>query len=141
MIAFCSITTGLCIAEGVLGIILLPDERLSFSAFLIPPAFGLLTVLTGLVMESRRELSAKQTLLRMFIQLLLIEGEVFGVNFLLGNHFTPVQAGIVAIEIAGIFVFVYFVMWLNGRYVAGEFNRRLAALQGKESNQGDSIYF
>ena len=129
LIAFCAITTGLCIAEGVLGIWLLPDSRLPFSAYLVPPAFGLMTVLTGLVTESRKELSVRQMLFRIGLQWLLIEGMVFGVNFAVGNRFTPMLAGIVAGEITCIFVFVYLVMWLNERRVAREFNRKLASLQ------------
>ena len=129
LIAFCAITTGLCIAEGVLGIWLLPDSRLPFSAYLVPPAFGLMTVLTGLVTESRKELSVRQMLFRIGLQWLLIEGMVFGGNFAVGNRFTPMMAGIVAGEITCIFVFVYLVMWLNERRVAREFNRKLASLQ------------
>ena len=129
LIAFCAITTGLCIAEGVLGIWLLPDSRLPFSAYLVPPAFGLMTVLTGLVTESRKELSVRQMLFRIGLQWLLIEGMVFGVNFAVGNRFTPMMAGIVAGEITCIFVFAYLVMWLNERRVAREFNRKLASLQ------------
>ena len=129
LVAFCVITTGMCVAEGVLGIWLLPDSRLPFSAYLVPPAFGLMTVLTGLVTESRKELSVREMLFRIGLQWLLIEGMVFGVNFAVGNRFTPMMAGIVAGEITCIFVFVYFVMWLNERRIAREFNRKLASLQ------------
>ncbi len=137
LIAFCVITTGLCIAEGVLGLWLQPDIKLTFGSFLVPPAFGLMTSLTGLVMESRRELSARQMLFRLFIQLLLIEGMVFGINLALGYRFSPFLAGIVAMEVAGIFVFVYFVMWLNERRVVREFNRKLARLQ-EANRDGDA---
>ena len=76
-------------------------------------------------------------LFRLFIQLLLIEGMVFGINLALGYRFSPFLAGIVAMEVAGIFVFVYFVMWLNERRVVREFNRKLARLQ-EANRDGDA---
>lgn len=132
LIAFCVITTALCVMEGILGALLLPDMSLQFKHYLVPPAFGLLTSLTGLVMESRKELSVRQMLARMAIQLLLIEGIVFGVNIAIGNRFSPLMALVVAFENAVIFVFVYFVMWLNEHRIANAFNSRLSAWQHDE---------
>ena len=134
LIAFCVITTGLCLAEGILGSLLMPDSRLPFSAYLVPPGFGLLTVLTGIVVESRRVLSVWEMALRLVLQWLLILGLVFGVNLVLGYRFTPMMAGIVAAEVTMIFFFVYFVMWLNERRIANAFNRELAALQFRQDN-------
>ena len=134
LIAFCVITTGLCLAEGILGSLLMPDSRLPFSAYLVPPGFGLLTVLTGIVVESRRVLSVWEMALRLVLQWLLILGLVFGVNLVLGYRFTPMMAGIVAAEVTMIFFFVYFVMWLNERRIASAFNRKLAALQARKDN-------
>ena len=134
LIAFCVITTGLCIAEGILGIMLLPDSRLPYSAYFVPPGFGLLTVLTGLVIESRRILSAWELAFRLVLQWLLIMGIVFGVNLIVGYHLTPLMAGIVVAEVTVIFIFVYLVMWLNERRISNAFNRELAALQARKGN-------
>ena len=131
LIAFCVITTGLCIAEGILGSWLLPDGRLPYSAYLVPPGFGLLTSLTGLVMESRKVLSVRQIAFRLFLQWLLILGLVFGINLVVGYRITPMLAGVVTAEITVIFIFVYLIMWLNERRIASAFNRRLADLQEK----------
>ena len=134
LIAFCVITTGLCLAEGILGSWLLPDSRLSFSAYFVPPGFGLLTVLTGIVVESRRVLSVWEMALRLVLQWLLIMGIVFGVNLFAGYRLTPMLAGIVAVEVTVIFLFVYLVMWLNERRIANAFNRQLAVLQARKGN-------
>ncbi len=134
LIAFCVITTGLCIAEGILGIWLLPGSRLPYSAYFVPPGFGLLTVLTGIVVESHRVLSAWEIAFRLVLQWLLIMGIVFGVNLVVGYRFTPLMAGIVAAEVTVIFVFVYLVMWLNERRIAHAFNRKLASLQARKDN-------
>ena len=134
LIAFCVITTGLCLAEGILGSLLMPDSRLPFSAYLVPPGFGLLTVLTGIVVESRRVLSVWEMALRLVLQWLLIMGIVFGVNLFAGYRLTPMLAGIVAVEVTVIFLFVYLVMWLNERRIANAFNRQLAVLQARKGN-------
>ena len=131
LVAFCVITTGLCLAEGILGSLLLPGSRLSYSAFFVPPGFGLLTALTGIVVESRRVLSVWETAFRLVLQWLLIMGMVFGVNLAVGYRFSPLMAGIVAGEVTVIFVFVYVVMWLNERRIANAFNRKLADLQAR----------
>ena len=134
LIAFCVITTALCLAEGILGSWLLPGSQLSYSAYFVPPGFGLLTVLTGIVVESRRVLSVWETVFRLVLQWLLIMGIVFGVNLVAGYRFTPLMAGIVAGEVTVIFAFVYFVMWINERRIASAFNRKLAALQARREN-------
>ena len=134
LIAFCVITTGLCLAEGILGSLLMPDSRLPFSAYFVPPGFGLLTVLTGIVVESRRVLSVWEMALRLVLQWLLIMGIVFGVNLFAGYRLTPMLAGIVAVEVTVIFLFVYLVMWLNERRIANAFNRQLAVLQARKGN-------
>ena len=133
VVCFCAVTTGICIAEGLMGEFLFPEITLHFGAYLVPPAFGLLTSLTGLVVESRKELSVKQMLFRMFLQLILIEIMVFGINLLVGSRYTPKLAVAVMLEIAVIFVFVYFIMWRNERRVAGAFNKRLAQWQKEQS--------
>ena len=43
-------------------------------------------------------------------------------------------AGIVAVEVTVIFLFVYLVMWLNERRIANAFNRQLAVLQARKGN-------
>ena len=134
LIAFCVITTGLCLAEGILGSWLLSGSRLSYSAYFVPPGFGLLTVLTGIVVESRRVLSVWEMALRLVLQWLLIMGIVFGVNLFAGYRLTPMLAGIVAVEVTVIFLFVYLVMWLNERRIANAFNRQLAVLQARKGN-------
>ncbi len=132
LIGFCVITTGLCLAEGILGSWLLPGSRLPYSAYLVPPGFGLLTVLTGIVVESHRVLSVWEIAFRLVLQWLLIMGIVFGVNLVAGYRLTPLLAGIVTAEVTVIFFFVYFVMWLNERRIAKAFNRKLAALQARD---------
>lgn len=129
VVSVCIITTGITLMEGILGSFFLPDMTLNFRAYLVPPLFGVLTALTGLVVESRRELSIRQMLFRMLIQLILIECMIFGVNHLAGYVYSLKMSLALAFGILAIFGFVYFVMWLNERRIANEFNRRLEQMQ------------
>lgn len=129
IVSACVITTCISLMEGLLGSLFLPDRMLGFRAFFVPPLFGLLTALTGLVVESRRELTVRQMLFRMLLQLLLIEGMIFGINCLAGNSYSWKMAVALALGILAVFVLVYVVMWQNERRVAEAFNKRLAAMQ------------
>ena len=57
----------------VSGSIAQPDARFGYSVFIMPLVYALAGILPQAVMYSRHELSAKEVLLRKFIQLLLIE--------------------------------------------------------------------
>lgn len=137
LITFCIITTGVTFLEGILGSIYYPEQSLDFTAFFVPPLYGFLTALTGLVTESRRTLSTGETVFRMALQLGLIELIVLGSNYLAGNSYTPVQYVIIALGVAAVFAFVYFMIWLNDRRIAAAFNKRLAELQDSVANDGD----
>ena len=128
-VSVCVITTGITLLEGVLGSLFLPEQRLPFTAFLVPPVFGLLTALTGLVVESRRELTKRQMLFRMAMQLVLIETMIFGVNHLTGRFYSLKISAAMALGILAVFVFVYLMMWFNESRTASAFNRKLARWQ------------
>lgn len=129
IIVFFIVTACITILEGILGLIFMPDMRFGFDAFLSPPLFGFLSTLTGLVTKSSKELSIKQVLFREFLQLLLIEIIVFGINYLSGTTFEAKLNVALAIAIALVFVVVYLVMWLNDQRSAKLFNEKLKAFQ------------
>ena len=135
LVSFCVTTTGICFLELILGSLLMPDMRFGFDAFLMPPLFGLLTTATGLVTESDRALSTAETVVRMAIQLVLIEGIVFGVNLAAGNRYTVRESVFLAAGVAVVYVFVHAVVWLNDRRIAKAFNARLAQFQQENSGQ------
>ena len=55
------------------GNLLAPEQKLTYSAFLVPIIDGILGTIPGLVMYSKRELTFKQMMFREIIQLLAIE--------------------------------------------------------------------
>lgn len=75
----------------------------------------------------------KQILFRRAIHLLLIEGMVFGLNYLSDHTFEPVVTWTLAISIAFIFVAVYVIMWLNDQRSAALFNEKLKLYQNREA--------
>ena len=136
VLSFFIITACITMLEGTLGMIFMPDLRFGFDAFFSPPLFGLLSSLSGLVTKSSRELSKKQLLFREFLQLLLIEGMVFGVNYAVGNVYDLTLSLALAAAIAVVFCLVYFIMWLNDRQSAKLFNEQLKRFQKEVSDAG-----
>lgn len=127
--AFFVCTTCICILQGVLGMILYPAEQLTYDAFLVPPLFGVVSVLFGIVTWSKEEQTIKQVLIRRAIHLVLIEVMVFGVNYFAGNRFPLAEAVFLAMGIAVVFVMVYVITWLGDRKSAREFNDKLKKYQ------------
>ena len=130
MTAFFVCTTCITILEGILGMIFFPEERLPYEAFFSPPLF--VRASWG-VTKSKKELSVRQILFRRAIHLLLIEGMVFGLNYLSDHTFEPVVTWTLAISIAFIFVAVYVIMWLNDQRSATLFNEKLKLYQNREA--------
>ena len=131
LIAFCVCTACITILQGVLGALFYPDEKLGYDAFLTPPLFGLFSVILGVVPWSQKELSVKQVLIRRAIHLLLIEGMVFGLNYVVGNRFSIVVNLALAIGIAVVFVTVYLILWINDKKSADLFNQKLKEFQAR----------
>lgn len=131
IMSFCICTTGITILEGVLGMLLYPDEMITYKAFFSPPLFALFSVLLGVVTWSKKELSVKQVLIRQLLHLVLIEVMVFGTNYLAGYVFPLTISLILAVGIAVVFVAVYVILWLLDRRSAMLFNAKLK--QYKES--------
>lgn len=129
MLVFFIVTACVTILSGILGMVFMPDVRFGYEAFLSPPIFGFLSALSGVVTKSRKELSVGQMLFREFLQLLLIEVMVFGVNYVFGTTFTWELNITLALSIAVIFILVYVIMWLNDQRSAVAFNAKLVEFQ------------
>ena len=134
VMAFLVCTACITLLEGIVGMLFFPQQRFGYEAFFSPPLFSFFSVLFGLIVSSEKELSVKQVLLRRGLHLLLIEGMVFGLNYISGTTFTPLFAGALAFLIALVFGAVYGVMWWNDRTSALLFNGRLRAWQSGQEN-------
>ena len=70
---FFIIVTLVNIVIFISGSLMAPEQNLTYTAFLVPIIDGLLGIIPGLVMYSKRELTVKQMIVREIIQLLSIE--------------------------------------------------------------------
>lgn len=129
LITFCICTTCITLLQGTMGLLFFPNVRVDYGAFFSPPIFGGLGVVLGIVTVSKKELTVKQVLVRRAIHLLLIEGLVFGLNYLVGNTFPPVINITLAFGIAIVFIMVYLISWLDDRRYANNFNEMLKSYQ------------
>lgn len=129
VMSFCVCTTCITILEGILGVIFFPEMKIDYGAFFSPPLFGAISVLFGVVTRSKKELSVKQVLFRRAIHLLLIEGMVFGVNYLAGTIFPAAVSIALMFGIAVVFVMVYVILWGIDRRSATLFNQKLKEYQ------------
>ena len=128
---FFIVTACVTTAQGIVGTLLWPEARFGFDAFLFPPLFGILSVLSNVVLISKKELSMGQMAFRMFLQLLVIEVMVFSVfnQTASTENYTPAICILLAGTVAGIYGVVHVIMWLNDRRAAKAFNERLRRFQ------------
>lgn len=131
VMAFFVCTACITILEGFVGMLLYPETKFGFDAFFSPPIFAFFSVLFGAVTRSGKELSVKEVLIRRAIHLLLIEGMVFGLNYIFGNIYEPLAAVILAVAIGVVFIVVYGVLWLNDLRNAAAFNEKLKVYQSR----------
>lgn len=113
LMSFFIIVTLVNIVIFICGIVLAPDEKLGYTAFIVPVIDGLLGVIPGLVMYSKRELTVKQMIVRDIIQLISIELIMiifsFGFSGFSGEDVPRLIATVlsVAFVYAGVLVIMY----------------------------------
>lgn len=129
MMTFVTCTAFICLLEGILGMLFLPEASFGYEAFFSPPIFGFLSSLLGIVTHSQKVLSAKQMLLRKAFHLFLIELLIFGLNYINGTVFGSTLCWALALGIALVYAAVCGVLWLNDCRSAAQFNRKLAQFQ------------
>lgn len=131
-INFFIIVTMINIAIFVCGSILAPEQVLHYNAFIIPVIDGILGVVPGLVMYSKRELTVKQMIVRNIIQLLSIELIIVVFTFgfsKITNEQVPYMIGVV-ICVAFVYVAVIIIRYLLDMKTARQLNDELRAFQG-----------
>lgn len=137
MMAFFISTTGICILEGVLGMFFFPEQNLPYEAFFSPPIFGFLSVLCGWLVSSGKERSLTQIIVRRALHLFLIEGIVFGLNYMSGTIFPPLLTVVLAVSIAIVYIMVWLVLYINDSRNARLFNEELRQFQEREGLHRD----
>lgn len=131
LMSFFIIVTLVNIAIFVCGIVLAPDEKLGYTAFIVPVIDGLLGVIPGLVMYSKRELTVKQMIVRDIIQLLSIELIIILFSFGFSG-FTNVDVPkflAIVLSVAFVYVGVVIIMYLLDFKTAKKMTDDLKAFQ------------
>jgi len=131
LMSFFIIVTLVNIAIFVCGIVLAPDEKLGYTAFIVPVIDGLLGVIPGLVMYSKRELTVKQMIVRDIIQLLSIELIIILFSFGFSG-FTNVDVPkflAIVFSVAFVYVGVVVIMYLLDFKTAKKMTDDLKAFQ------------
>ena len=114
LMSFFIIVTLVNIAIFICGIILAPDENLGYTAFIVPVIDGLLGVIPGLVMYSKRELTVKQMIVRDIIQLISIELIILVFSFGFSGFANVDIPSLIAVvsSVAFVYVGVVLIMYL-----------------------------
>ena len=123
-------------AMFVLGLMLQPDLRFGYEAFAYPLLYGIIGSVPGLVMYSKKELTVKQTLIREFIQMMLIVALIIGFmfgRFNITSEHVPQIIG-VSISVMIIFVLVHVFAWLMDLKTANKMTEDLKVFQARESS-------
>lgn len=131
LMSFFIIVTLVNIAIFICGIVLAPDESLGYTAFIVPVIDGVLGVIPGLVMYSKRELTVKQMIVRDIIQLISIELIILVFSFGFSG-FTNVDVPrllAIIISVALVFVGVQIIMYLFDFKAAKKMTDDLKAFQ------------
>lgn len=122
-----------CITAGtaILGSLLDPEAKFSYSAFSSPFIFAALGVIPNLLMYSSKELSNKQIVLRKTIQFAVIEAEVVGICIIspiIHTEKAEVLAGVM-LSVLVIFMLVHLIIITNHYFSAKQLTKELMEFQ------------
>ena len=136
---FFIIVTLVNIVIFVCGSIMAPDQNLTYSAFLVPIIDGLLGIIPGLVMYSKRELTVRQMIIRELIQLASIELIILFFTFGFSG-FSIEKLGmmlVVAISVAVVYILVMLIRFFLDSRSAKKMTDDLKAFR-KSLSSGDA---
>lgn len=134
MMSFFVSTACICAAMALIGMLLEPDTRFGYEAFLSPLIFGAISTFPSLVTYSKKELSLKQTAIRNLIHFILLEAVILSVLYF-GGILTSVSMTVsLGVSIFVIDLTVNLVLWVNDKKTAKEFNNALKRLQNNYSS-------
>ena len=136
---FFIIVTLVNIVIFVCGSLMAPDQNLTYEAFLVPIIDGLLGIIPGLVMYSKRELTFKQMIIRELIQLISIELIILFFTFGFSG-FNIEKLGmvfVVAVSVAVVYILVILIRFFLDSRSAKKMTDDLKAFQ-KSLSAGDA---
>ena len=124
-------------AMFILGRMLEPDLQFGYEAFAYPLIYGAIGSIPGLVMYSKKELTVKQTLIREFIQMLMVVAIIIGFMF---GRFKSIPDVIpqligVSVSVMIIYVLVHVFGWLIDLKTANNMTEDLKKFQARAAKE------
>lgn len=127
--SFFAAVTCITFVMAVIGSIFEPDAQVGYFGLFWPLMYGLLAAVIQLVNYSRRELTARQALVRKVLHFILLESAIMGVLYW-GGAFTSMAVTIsLALSIMVVYAAVSALLWRNDKRTADRVNQALGALQ------------
>ncbi len=126
------ITTCVTAAIAVLGMSADPAARFGYEAYFSPLIFGLISIVPSFVTYSRRELSFRRALFRKVLHVILIEALMVVFGIWAGLIQSAEEAAFFALTVFIVYIAVNLISWLLDKKEAGEINKTLKSLQGRE---------
>ena len=108
-----------------------PDQNITYAAFLVPIIDGILGVIPGLVMYSKRELTVKQMIVREIIQFVMVEIIILLFSFgFSGFKIADLKMiGVVALSVAVVYISVLLIRFFLDSRKAKKMTDDLKAFQ------------
>lgn len=139
MLRFFVIAALINIAIFILGELFRPDDRFGYDAFLSPLIYAAVAIIPMLCMYSKKELTAKQLVIREIFRLASIE--IILILFGLGaKSLDPENIALTvsfALSVFIIYVLVTIISWLLDLNTARQLNSQLKAFQSRVSEMSE----
>jgi FtsH-binding integral membrane protein len=139
LILFFMLSTLIAVAVFLIGSAFDSSARLGYDALLVPIEYAALCMLPTLVMWSKRELSARELLVRKALMLVLLEGVILFIAFT--SPVIDTSSVRIVLTIAGsvliIFVLANLFLWLKNFAEAKNISRDLEQFQKLHQADGD----
>lgn len=134
---FFMLTTLITVAVCAIGSVFDPGARFGYDALLTPVRYAAYCVIPTLVTFSRHELKTKEMMLRMALELLLIEAVVLGIAFSSPVIDTGRISVVIAIaaSVLGVYLLSRFLSWLRDSSEARKLNDDLVRFQQLHEQQ------
>lgn len=126
------ITTCVTAAIAMLGLSADPAATFGYEAYFSPLIFGLISIVPSFVTYSRRELSFRGALIRKVLHVILLESLLTGFGFWAGLIQNAEEAAFFVLTVFIVYIAVNLISWLLDKKEAGEINKTLKSLQGRE---------
>ncbi|MBD8500231.1 DUF3021 family protein [Paenibacillus arenosi] len=106
-----------------------PDLAFDLKSIYTIMTFSMIGALLGFIMYSRKDLSEKQTRVRIAIHFIALEIILISLGIIIGVINSPLSVIILALQVAVVYVIVRLLAWHNDKKVANSINEKLKSFK------------